>query len=286
MKVLSIGANGQLGQTLSGSVPPHVDHRAVDLPDIDITDNKSVRRIVSEVHPEVIVNAAAYTAVDLAEEEPERALAINADGPRHLAEAANAIGARLIHVSTDYVFDGTACRPYPPDAPCRPLGVYGKSKWKGEVNVQSVSDDHVIIRTSWLYSRYGSNFVLTMLRLMREKKELKVVADQIGSPTWASTLADAIWRIIERPELNGTYHWSDAGVASWYDFAMAIQDAALSLKILDHEIPIHPIMSCDFPQKAKRPFYSALDCHATWETLSAVPLHWRAAMKKALAWLT
>ena len=282
MKALIVGGNGQLGRTLADGVPVQVDLQSIDLPEIDITDSKSVDKVLTASTPDVIINAAAYTAVDRAEDEPDPAYAVNATGPRNIAEAAKRIGARLIHVSTDYVFDGTACRPYPPDAPCHPLGVYGKSKWQGEKSVQSASDDHVIIRTSWLYSRYGSNFVLTMLRLMREKKELRVVADQVGSPTWAANLADAIWRIVAKPELKGVYHWSDAGVASWYDFAVAIQEEAVRLNMVEHAIPIHPIASADYPQKAHRPFYSVLSCHHSWKDVSTAPMHWRAALRKML----
>ena len=285
MKALLIGANGQLGRTLSQFVPGNVSLEALDLPAIDITDRERVEKIVSAVLPDVIINTAAYTAVDRAEDELSLAFSINADGPKNLAKAAVEYSARLIHISTDYVFDGTACRPYPPDAVCNPLGVYGKSKWEGEKQVQSIIDDHVIVRTSWLYSRYGNNFVLTMLRLMREKKELRVVADQIGSPTWAATLADAIWRIAVKPELTGTYHWSDAGVASWYDFAVAIQEEAIGLGILDHGIPIHPIASKDYPQKAKRPFYSVLGCQHSWHDLDVVPMNWRIALRNAIGYM-
>ena len=279
MKALLIGANGQLGRTLSQFVPGNVSLEALDLPAIDITDQEQVEKVVSAALPDVIINAAAYTAVDRAEDELSLAFSINADGPKNLARAAVEYSARLIHISTDYVFDGTACRPYPPDAVCNPLGVYGKSKWEGEKQVQSIIDDHVIVRTSWLYSRYGNNFVLTMLRLMREKKELRVVADQIGSPTWAATLADAVWRIVAKPELKGIYHWSDAGVASWYDFAVAIQEEAVRLNILERATPIHPIASKDYPQKAKRPFYSVLACNASWQNLNKNPTHWRAALR-------
>jgi dTDP-4-dehydrorhamnose reductase len=169
MKALIIGAKGQLGTTLTQTAPEAIQCLPLDLPEIDITDADAVDQFVGEEAPVVIINASAYTAVDRAEEEVDLAFAVNATGPGNIAMAAKKIGARLIHVSTDYVFDGTACTPYPPDAPCNPLGVYGNSKRKGEINVLDAVDDAVILRTSWLYSQYGNNFVLTMLRLMKER---------------------------------------------------------------------------------------------------------------------
>ncbi|BBO87681.1 dTDP-4-dehydrorhamnose reductase [Desulfosarcina ovata] len=283
MNILIIGGNGQLGQTLSRTAPDHIDFKSLDLPEFDITNSENVATVVGKEKPDVIINASAYTAVDKAEEEPELAFAVNATGPGNLAVAAKNTGSRLIHISTDYVFDGTACTPYQPDAPCTPLGVYGRTKRQGEINVQEALDDYVIIRTSWLYSQYGNNFVLTMLRLMQEREELKVVCDQVGSPTWASTLAMAIWAVIEKPNLNGIYHWSDAGVASWYDFTVAIQEEAYHLGLLNKPIPISPIRSDAFPTPAKRPSYSVLDCMQSWHEFEANPMHWRTALKEMLS---
>ncbi|BBO80291.1 NAD(P)-dependent oxidoreductase [Desulfosarcina ovata subsp. sediminis] len=283
MNILIIGGNGQLGQTLSRTAPDHIDFKSLDLPEFDITNSENVATVVGKEKPDVIINASAYTAVDKAEEEPELAFAVNATGPGNLAVAAKNTGSRLIHISTDYVFDGTACTPYQPDAPCTPLGVYGRTKRQGEINVQEALDDYVIIRTSWLYSQYGNNFVLTMLRLMQEREELKVVCDQVGSPTWASTLAMAIWAVIEKPNLTGIYHWSDAGVASWYDFSSAIQEEAYRLGLLNKPIPISPIRSDAFPTPAKRPSYSVLDCMQSWHEFEANPMHWRTALKKMLS---
>jgi dTDP-4-dehydrorhamnose reductase len=171
---------GNWATTLTQTVPAGMDYRSLDLPEFDITDPNNVEAAVGDAQPDVIINASAYTAVDRAEEEIDLAFSVNATGPKKFALAAKRAGSRLVHVSTDYVFDGTACTPYPPQAPCTPLGVYGKSKRQGEVNILEVIDDPLIIRTSWLYSKYGNNFVLTMLRLMKERDEIKVVADQIG----------------------------------------------------------------------------------------------------------
>ena len=283
MKVLIIGGKGQLGTTLTRTAPEAIEYRSLDLPEFDITNMKDVEAVFGDEKPDVIINASAYTAVDRAEEAIDLAFSVNATGPKHLALAAKENGTRLIHVSTDYVFDGTACTPYSPEAPCNPLGVYGKSKRQGEINIRSILDDSVIIRTSWLYSRYGSNFVLTMLRLMNERDELQVVADQIGAPSWTSPLATAIWVVAGREQFNGIYHWSDAGVASWYDFAVAIQEEAIKLNILNKMIPIYPINTDAFPTPAQRPSYSVLDSTHAWRDFEIEPLHWRVALRQMLA---
>jgi len=282
MKALIIGGKGQLGTTLTQTAPAAIEYRSLDLPEIDITDADAVDTIVGDETPDVIINASAYTAVDRAEEEVDLAFDVNAAGPRNIALAARKTGVRLIHVSTDYVFDGTACSPYPPEAPCSPLGAYGKSKRQGEINVLEVIDDPVIIRTSWLYSQYGNNFVLTMLRLMNERDELKVVADQVGGPTWASTLAAAIWAVVGKEHLKGIYHWSDAGVASWYDFAIAILEEALARGLIGKPIPIHPITTAEYPTLTTRPAYSVLNCSASWRDLGIAPTQWRVALRRML----
>ncbi|WP_372683211.1 dTDP-4-dehydrorhamnose reductase [Desulfosarcina sp.] len=282
MKALIIGGKGQLGTTLTQTAPEAIEYRSLDLPEIDITDADAIGAVVGDEAPDVIINASAYTAVDRAEEEVDLAYAVNANGPENIALAAKKAGARLVHVSTDYVFDGTACTPYPPEAPCSPLGVYGKSKRQGEINVLDAVEDAVIFRTSWLYSQYGNNFVLTMLRLINERDELKVVADQVGGPTWAATLAAAIWTIVGKTNLKGIYHWSDAGVTSWYDFAVAIQEEALARGMIGKPIPIHPITTAEYPTLTTRPAYSALNCSASWRDLGLDPTQWRVALRRML----
>lgn len=282
MKVLIVGANGQLGTTLTHTLPRGGQCLALDLPEFDIVDGAAVEAVVFDAQPDVIVNASAYTAVDRAEQEAGLAFAVNAEGPGNLARAAAKCRVRLVHVSTDYVFDGTACSPYAPDASCSPLGVYGRSKRQGEVNIQATWDDAVILRTSWLYSGLGSNFLKTMLNLMRTRDELKVVADQVGGPTATATLAAAIWAAVAHRPLQGVYHWSDAGVASWYDFAVAIQEEALARGLLPKAIPIRPIATADYPTPAKRPAYSVLDCRSAWRDLNMAPMHWRAALRQVL----
>lgn len=282
MKVLIAGANGQLGRTLAETAPQGVVLHLLDLPDLDITDEANVRRHVRAAAPDLVVNAAAYTAVDRAEEQSDLAFAVNAAGAGHLARAARATGARLIHVSTDYVFDGGANTPYAPEAVCRPLGVYGESKRQGEIAVLEASDNALILRTAWLHSRCGANFVRTMLRLMTERDQLSVVADQVGTPTWTGTLAAAVWAAAARPEIGGVYHWTDAGVAGWYDFAVAIQEEAVALGKLARPIPITPIRTADYPTAARRPAYSVLDCTRSWRDFQIAPIHWREGLRRML----
>lgn len=282
MKALIVGGKGQLGTALARTAPEGVRYRSLDLPELDVTRLNDLVAAVEEARPDVVVNASAYTAVDRAEADVAAAYAVNAAGAHNLAMAAKQAGCRLIHVSTDYVFDGTACTPYPPQAPCTPLGVYGQSKRDGEIQVLTVLDSSLIVRTSWLYSSTGSNFVLTMLRLMNERPEIRVVADQIGAPTWADSLAGAIWSTARKTHLHGIYHWSDAGVASWYDFAVAIQEEGLERGLLNRRVPIHPITTAEFPTPTRRPAYSVLDCTASRRDFEIEPMHWRAALRKML----
>jgi dTDP-4-dehydrorhamnose reductase len=189
----------------------------------------------------------------------------------------------MIQISTDYVFDGTHSSPYHTDEKSSPLGVYGESKHQGERRVQEILPrDSVIIRTAWVYSTHGHNFVKSMLRLMAEREELGIVADQVGSPTYARTLARAVWDFAEQPQLHGVYHWTDAGVASWYDFAVAIMEEAVAYGLLPRPITAKPIRSCDYPTPARRPAYSVLDKTSSWEQLSVAPLHWREALREML----
>ena len=282
MNVLLVGCKGQLGTTLAQSVPQGLSAVCLDLPELDITDPGAVADLAAREKPDVIVNASAYTAVDRSEDEADLAYRVNAAGPEHLAVAARRNGCRLVHISTDYVFDGKAYTPYPPDAVCSPLGVYGKSKRQGEIHIEKVTDDFLIIRTSWLYSQFGNNFVLTMLRLMNERDEVRVVADQVGSPTWAFTLATAIWAAVAKRELKGYYHWSDAGVTSWYDFAVAIQEEGIATGLLHRKVPVHPITTAEYPAKAKRPPYSVLSCRDAWTDFGVEPVQWRVALRRML----
>lgn len=282
-KVLITGTNGQLGRELVKTAPTSWDVAALTRQDLDICQHKRVEKTLSIIKPQIVINAAAYTAVDRAEDEPDKAFAVNAEGVGNLAKVATEYHARFIHISTDFVFDGHQPFPYKPDDLPNPLGIYGKSKLEGEREVtKATKGQALMIRTSWLYSSYGNNFVKTILRLVEEKDQLSVVDDQIGTPTWTQSLAEVIWKFAEKPELKGIYNWSDAGIASWYDFAMAIQEEAYRLGLISHMIPIYPIRSAQYPLKAPRPFYSVLDSSKTWEDLHITPMHWRVALRDCL----
>jgi dTDP-4-dehydrorhamnose reductase len=280
VKVLILGG-GQVAGAAHRTAPGN--HQVTLLPrsKLDITDAEAVREAVEAFKPHWIVNAAAYTAVDMAEDEPAAATAANDTALVHLSHAADAAGSRLLHLSTDFVFDGAAGRPYAStDAP-NPLSVYGSSKLAGERHVLGFAGG-TVVRTSWVYASSGRNFVLTMLRLMREKPRLTVVSDQVGSPTWATGLAGAIWSFVDDAPPAGLYHWTDLGVASWYDFAVAIQEEALERGLLQQSIPIAPIASAQYPAKARRPAYSVLDTGATRAVLKASAQHWRHNLRMML----
>lgn len=273
-KVLLVGQGGQLGYELALTRPQNVELIELSENDLDITDHEAVFEIVQKHEPEVIINCAAYTNVDKAEEDSEKAFAVNATGPENLAQVANRVDALLIHVSTDFVFDGKAGWPYLPEATTNPIGVYGKSKQSGEQKILSTGCEALIIRTSWLYSSFGNNFVKTMLRLMKERETLGVVADQIGTPTWARSLAEFIWEMTTI-SYRGTLHWSDAGVASWYDFAVAIAEESLNLGLLSRIPVINSISTDQYPTPAKRPYYSVLEKSLSYEMFRGKVCHWR-----------
>lgn len=287
MKTLVIGCNGQLGHSLADTAPENVDIIGLDLPELDITDATAMLVACGETRADVIVNAAAYTAVDKAETDEELAIAVNVAGPRNIAMAALDTGARIIHISTDFVFDGKSSTPYPADAPTKPLSVYGRTKRDGELAVlEETTGSAVVIRTSWLYSKTGNNFVKTMLRLMSERDELGIVADQFGSPTWADSLAKAIWGFVGMPTLSGIFHWADSGKTSWQEFAIAIQEEALSSGLLEKAIPIHAIKTADYPTAATRPAFSVLDCSSTHEAINMQPAEWRTNLRQMLNGMT
>lgn len=281
-RVLVLGAGGQLGRELCGSVPSGVHCTGLERSALDITDLRAIQAVVEREAPQAIINAAAYTAVDRAEAEAEQAWAINRDGPRHLAQVCAAAGIRLLHVSTDFVFDGGSGQPYAVDAPVNPLGVYGASKRGGEAAVLDSGADALVVRTGWVYSAHGGNFVKTMLRLMAEREVLTVVEDQIGTPTWAHGLARVCWGLCADPHAYGVYHWSDAGACSWYDFAVAIRDEALTLGLLAEAADVQPIPAEAYPTPATRPAYSVLDKSRTRSQLNHTGQHWRVALRRML----
>ena len=276
MKVLLTGASGQVGRALAASAPAGVVLVALGRDKLDIAAPGAAAEVVAEIAPDLILNAAAYTAVDRAESEPALAMAINGTAVSRLAAAAALSEARLVHISTDFVFDGRASNPYPPGAPTAPLSVYGRSKLAGE----QAAGNALIVRTAWVYAAPGANFVHTMLRLMRTRDEVRVVADQIGTPTYAAGLADAIWAL-SAAGASGIHHWTDSGAASWYDFALAIQEEARAIGLLGRAVPVHPIPTSAYPTPARRPHYSVLDKSAA-TAIVGVAAHWRVNLRSML----
>lgn len=282
MKVLVTGVSGQVGSSLVGSVPPDITLLTTSHEDLDIADGDAVQAYVQKHRPEVIINAAAHTAVDRAESEPEVAQRVNGDGPRHFAVAARDAGARLIHVSTDFVFDGVASSPYLPDARTNPLSVYGKTKLAGERAVlESLPSRSVVVRTAWVYAAAGKNFVHTMLRIMNANRSVRVVADQVGTPTAAGSLAQTLWKLVANPEIQGIHHWTDAGVASWYDFAVAIAEEGAQLGLVTDDVVVTPIATADYPTPARRPPYSVLD-KTSLTSRGFMAVHWRKRLRSVL----
>ncbi len=281
MKCLIVGGQGQVGSAIQATAPSSVSLFAPTRGECDLTAADQVENWLVRVRPDILFNAAAYTAVDAAEGDPAAADRVNGEGPGVLAEAARRYGARLVHISTDFVFDGQASQPYSPAAQPNPLSVYGRTKLRGEVEAQRAGRELLIVRTSWVYAERGKNFVHTMLKLMRERDEVRVVADQIGTPTYARNLGRALWGLCAA-NASGIYHFTDEGVASWYDFAMAIQEEALALGILRTAAKIIPIATNEYPTPAKRPGFSVLDKSKTRAAIGSSGQHWRAALRDML----
>lgn len=279
--VLVTGAGGQLATELVRTAPVHARVTALSAEELDITDSARVAAEIAARRPAIVINAAAYTAVDLAEREPEIADRVNHQAVRVLAESCAAAGTRLVHVSTDYVFDGRGHRPYRPDDATNPLSVYGRSKRDGEIAALSASPDALVVRTAWLYAAHGRNFMHTMIRLMREREEVRVVADQIGSPTTARGLARALWSLGARGA-SGIHHWTDAGVASWYDFAVAIREEAAAAGLGTDRARVTPIRTEDYPTPAVRPAMGVLSKDMTWAALGGAGAHWRDGLRETI----
>ena len=287
MKILLTGITGQVGGELQQSLASLGEVVGVGRERLDLAQPESIRQVVREVKPEAIVNAAAYTAVDKAETEPELATAINAIAPKILAQEAQQLGATLVHVSTDYVFDGQKNTPYTEEDTPNPLGVYGQTKLAGEAGVREACEDSIILRTAWVYSAGGKNFAKTMLRLGAEREELRVVADQVGTPTRAKDIAQAIGRLLQIRTENAQsttniYHFTSSGVASWYDFAVAIFEEAKSLGFPLQVQRVVPITTLEYPTPAKRPAYSVLAGQKIAAVLETNPAHWRESLRQML----
>lgn len=288
MKILITGKGGQLASELQVSCPSNFEIICLDSKILDITNLVKVEQQLLTNSPDVVINAAAYTSVDKAESDIAMAYAVNTTGAENLANACKNISAKLIHISTDFVFDGAKTKPYVASDITNPLGVYGASKLAGEKAVKDIlADQAIIIRTSWVYSQFGNNFVKNMLKLMAEKPKISVVYDQVGTPTWANGLATMIWALISKNVLKDKeksqsvvpttqlLHWTDAGVASWYDFAIAIQELALEKGLLDLAVTIDPIPAINYSTPAKRPSFSVLDKTEAELASGLQTLHWR-----------
>lgn len=277
MKILVTGANGQLGQELVRfPAPPELEIVGLGREELDVTDPGQCRNAMLTYKPDVVIHCAAYTKVDQAESEPEEAYRVNGEGTRNAVVAAEQIGAKFVYISTDYVFDGRAITPYREDDRPNPLSVYGRTKLAGEEFVSSLSSRHFIVRTSWVFGKYGSNFVKTMLKLAEERDSVKVVNDQIGSPTYTLDLAGFLFDLVKTGHY-GVYHASNTGACSWYEFAKAI----FAEKGLD--VRVEPCSTAEFPRPAMRPAYSVLD-HGAIRANGFEPLRpWREALRHYLA---
>jgi dTDP-4-dehydrorhamnose reductase len=282
MKILVTGANGQLGWELQRAKPDDCEFTALSRDQLDITDLEQVKNTINSIKPDWVINAAAYTAVDKAESDSEGAYAINANGAANLATAAQTSNARLLHISTDFIFDGINNRPYLPEDKPNPLGIYGASKLAGEQKVRELlGDNTLIIRTAWVYSSHGNNFVKTMLRLMAERDTLGVVEDQVGTPSWAAEIATAIYLSIEN-NLRGIYHWTDTGAASWYDFSVAIYELGKEAGLLNNSVTINPIPTEDYPTPAVRPPYSILNKDSLRKAIDYKGIYWRDSLSQMI----
>jgi dTDP-4-dehydrorhamnose reductase len=280
-RVLLTGVAGQLGHELARLLPALGDTIALDRTRLDLTDTASIRRVVRDARPDLIVNAAAYTAVDRAEAEPEIAHAVNARAPEVLAEEAHRIGALLVHFSTDYVFDGSASEPYREDAPVNPINVYGASKLAGERAVTAAAPRALVLRTSWIYGMHGHNFLLTMRRLARERDEIRVVDDQHGTPNWSRSLASATVAILDRSRAElyrgaGIYHLCSAGQTTWCGFARALLADLPDVRVI-------PITTADYPTPARRPRFSVLDASRLAKIFGVSMPHWEHDLRSCLA---
>ncbi|MFU2114236.1 dTDP-4-dehydrorhamnose reductase [[Pasteurella] aerogenes] len=288
-KFLITGAKGQVGHCLTEQLTGKAEILAVDRDELDITDQSAVNKIVKTFKPDVIINAAAHTAVDRAESEVELSEAINVKGPQYLAEAANEIGAVILHISTDYVFEGTGSGEYKEDDKTNPQGVYGRTKLAGEITVQQANPRSIILRTAWVFGEHGHNFVKTMLHLAKDRDSLGIVGDQFGGPTYAGDIAKALIEIANqilagKEDAFGVYHFTGKPYVSWYEFAKAIFAEAELQNVLEKSPLVNSIATSDYPTPAKRPANSRLDLTKIKQTFGIEPSDWQKALKNIKAY--
>ncbi len=293
MKILLTGSEGQLGRALISYKPNNFELIAKSKKDLDITNDQECITTISKEKPKWVINASAYTLVDQAEINHQAAFSVNSNGIKNLAKAMKKLGGNLLHFSTDFVFSGNQSKPYTPDQKANPINIYGKSKARGENALQeslNKTNQGIILRTSWLIGSVGRNFALTILKSHKEQENISVVCDQIGSPTSTSSLARASWKLIQLKEsasinniqIPNIYHYSDAGIASWYDLAIAIGEISEELGLIKKAAKVIPIPSSCYPTKALRPTFSVLDCSSTYQLLGLEPLHWRSSLYELL----
>lgn len=284
MRVLIPGSAGLIGTALRSQAPAGVEAVGLDLPELDITDSEAVQRAVDYYQPDVLINAAGYLALDKAETtEQAEAMRVNAEGPRYLAQALARRGARMVHISTNYVFNGQSGTPYQPGDPTDPVSVYGLSKRNGELAVlEALGSRAVVVRTSWVHAAYGNSFMRTILKILKERGTVRVVNDQLGTPTKAQSLADGLWRAALDPAVSGLHHWTDAGVASWYDYAVAVAEEGVALNLLPVSVNVVPVTTADYPLPAARPAYGVMAKEATIEAFGMSPPHWHTNVRKSI----
>ena len=288
MKVLITGAQGQVGKELTQIANEKgFDVVAASRADLDITQAQSVENYITQCQPDIVINAAAFTAVDKAESEQDLAFAINRDGAKNIAGACKKQNIPLLHISTDYVFDGTKSESYSEDDTVSPLGVYGESKWQGEEAIRQGLSNYIILRVAWVFGAQGNNFVKTMLRLGHDRDELNVVADQFGGPSPAKNIAQTLIDLVEQYQKNnnlawGTYHYCGNQKTTWYDFAKEIFKQAFELKLLNKEVKVNPITTAEYPTAAKRPENSMLNCSKLRSTFGIEMPEWKKALKQVL----
>lgn len=287
MRVLVTGAQGQVGHELLRRVPAGFSVSGFGSLDLDITNADQILTVFNEIKPELIINAAAYTAVDKAETDVVRAYAVNSDGVGFLAAAAEKLSIPLLHISTDYVFSGDGNKPYTPDEVTHPAGIYGLSKLSGEQRLIEQCSRHLVLRTSWVFGAYGNNFVKTMLRLGVDRETLSVVADQCGAPTSAGSIADTLWALASIFQREGrldwgVYHYSGAPACTWYDFANEIFTQSVKLGLLEKSPKVRAITTAEYPTPAKRPMWSVLDCRKLADRYELHPSDWGQELRLVL----
>ena len=284
MRALIPGSAGLIGTALRSQAPAGVEVIGLDLPQLDITDAAAVQQAIDYHRPNIVLNAAGYLALDKAETTDQvEVMRVNAEGPRNIARAMSPGTGRMVHISTNYVFNGRASMPYQPDDPTDPVSLYGVSKRDGEVAVlETLGARAVVVRTSWVHAAHGNSFMRTILKVLKERGTARVVHDQVGTPTKAQSLAKILWQAALDPAISGTHHWTDAGVASWYDYAVAVAEDGVALGLLPDSVQVVPVTTADYPLVAARPAYGLLAKEATIAVFGTSPPHWRVNVRKSM----